>query len=292
MQAAQEMIEANKLKKRFVWPESLHRDFVSAVFDIGLKNSTSKLLLQMLPQSRKISTGLYYSPLFFYTTTAPLFSVFHDRQIIFTHECFACTFRFQPPSHVCLLNIMSTCWDKATCVIRVIFFAFSIFFLYFRFFFCDFFFSLNFTTTFHDTLSSHYQWSHLLFMAHYPHIVSVLTCLWKFNLYVSLIFHHFTISCTVSWLTGALVCRVFVDYSASQRTSSYPSHYNIPRRKISNGLLYFRQISVFWKISHFTSVENLKSHLQKFRIHRDRSRGDYTSYYEMSTRQSEGKSGI
>ena len=135
MQAAQEMIEANKLKKRFVWPESLHRDFVSAVFDIGLKNSTSKLLLQMLPQSRKISTGLYYSPLFFYSTTAPLFSVFHDRQIIFTHECFACTFRFQPPSHGCLLNIMSTCWDKATCVIRVIFFAFSIFFLYFRFFF-------------------------------------------------------------------------------------------------------------------------------------------------------------
>ena len=51
------MLDANKLKKRFVWPESLHRDFVSAVFDIGLKNSTSKLLLQMLPQSRKISTG-------------------------------------------------------------------------------------------------------------------------------------------------------------------------------------------------------------------------------------------
>ena len=54
------MLDANKLKKRFVWPESLHRDFVSAVFDIGLKNSTSKLLLQMLPQSRKISTGKIY----------------------------------------------------------------------------------------------------------------------------------------------------------------------------------------------------------------------------------------
>ena len=60
IQAAQEMLDANKLKKRFVWPESLHRDFVSAVFDIGLKNSTSKLLLQMLPQSRKISTGKIY----------------------------------------------------------------------------------------------------------------------------------------------------------------------------------------------------------------------------------------
>ena len=252
MQAAQEMIEANKLKKRFVWPESLHRDFVSAVFDIGLKNSTSKLLLQMLPQSRKISTGLYYSPLFFYSTTVPLFSVFHDRQIIFTHECFACTFRFQPPSHVCLLNIMSTCWDKATCVIRVIFFAFSIFFLYFRFFFLWFFFSLNFTTTFHDTLSSHYQWSHLLFMAHYPHIVSVLTCLWKFNLYVSLIFHHFTISCTVSWLTGALVCRVFVDYSASQGTSSIPLIMIFPEGKspvtiyISVKFLYFEKFPILF----------------------------------------------
>ena len=57
IQAAQDIIDANKLKKRFVWPEPLHRDFVSAVFDIGLKNSTSKLLLQMLPQSRKITTG-------------------------------------------------------------------------------------------------------------------------------------------------------------------------------------------------------------------------------------------
>lgn len=57
VQSTQEIIEANKLKKRFVWPESLHRDFVSAVFDIGLKNSTSKLLLQMLPQSKAISTG-------------------------------------------------------------------------------------------------------------------------------------------------------------------------------------------------------------------------------------------
>lgn len=57
VQSTQEIIDANKLKKRFVWPESLHRDFVSAVFDIGLKNSTSKLLLQMLPQSKAISTG-------------------------------------------------------------------------------------------------------------------------------------------------------------------------------------------------------------------------------------------
>jgi hypothetical protein len=25
-------------KKRFVWPESLHKDFIAAVFDIGMKN--------------------------------------------------------------------------------------------------------------------------------------------------------------------------------------------------------------------------------------------------------------
>ena len=31
-------------------------------------------------------------------------------------------------------------------------------------------------------------------------------------------------------------------------------------------------------------AENLKSHLQKFRIHRDRSKGEYASYYELSTR--------
>ena len=41
----------------------------------------------------------------------------------------------------------------------------------------------------------------------------------------------------------------------------------------------------------FLFAENLKSHLQKFRIHRDRNRGDYSSYYELSTRQGEGKTG-
>lgn len=39
------------------------------------------------------------------------------------------------------------------------------------------------------------------------------------------------------------------------------------------------------------TAENLKSHLQKFRIHRDRSRGEYASYYELSTRQVEEKFG-
>lgn len=56
--AAQNFKESNKLKKRFVWPDALHKDFVSAVFDTGLKNSNPKILSQMLPASHKITTGL------------------------------------------------------------------------------------------------------------------------------------------------------------------------------------------------------------------------------------------
>lgn len=32
--------ESGSNKKRFVWPESLHRDFIAAVFDTGLKSAT------------------------------------------------------------------------------------------------------------------------------------------------------------------------------------------------------------------------------------------------------------
>ena len=45
----------NKGKKRFVWPEALHRDFVAAVFDIGLKNANSRQLQEMLPVSHMIT---------------------------------------------------------------------------------------------------------------------------------------------------------------------------------------------------------------------------------------------
>ncbi|CAM9159738.1 unnamed protein product, partial [Phaeothamnion confervicola] len=41
--------------KRFVWPESLHRDFVASVFDVGLKCSSPKLLLEMLPHAEGLT---------------------------------------------------------------------------------------------------------------------------------------------------------------------------------------------------------------------------------------------
>lgn len=36
-------------RRRFVWSEPLHQDFVAAVFDIGLKCASPKLLLEMMP---------------------------------------------------------------------------------------------------------------------------------------------------------------------------------------------------------------------------------------------------
>ncbi|CAM9826774.1 unnamed protein product [Choristocarpus tenellus] len=39
----------SRSKKRFVWSEPLHQDFVAAVFDIGLKCASPKLLLEMMP---------------------------------------------------------------------------------------------------------------------------------------------------------------------------------------------------------------------------------------------------
>eukprot|EP01035_Chromulina_nebulosa_P035621 gene35621-47902_t len=37
-------------KKRFVWPESLHKDFIAAVFDIGLKVASKDEILELLPK--------------------------------------------------------------------------------------------------------------------------------------------------------------------------------------------------------------------------------------------------
>ena len=54
----------NKNKsKRFVWPDALHRDFVAAVFDIGLKYATSTQLLELLPQSNKVNSNTVKSQL-------------------------------------------------------------------------------------------------------------------------------------------------------------------------------------------------------------------------------------
>ncbi|CAM9321388.1 unnamed protein product, partial [Discosporangium mesarthrocarpum] len=39
----------SRAKKRFVWSEPLHQDFVAAVFDIGLKCASPKLLLDIMP---------------------------------------------------------------------------------------------------------------------------------------------------------------------------------------------------------------------------------------------------
>jgi hypothetical protein len=40
---------ADNGKKRFVWPDALHRDFMSAVFDIGLQFATPKELATLMP---------------------------------------------------------------------------------------------------------------------------------------------------------------------------------------------------------------------------------------------------
>jgi len=42
--------------KRFTWPEELHRDFVSAIFDVGLKHSSPSTLLEQMPKHEQITT--------------------------------------------------------------------------------------------------------------------------------------------------------------------------------------------------------------------------------------------
>jgi len=50
-----ESSESKNPRKRFVWPEALHRDFVAAVFDVGLKNATPKAIMDMIPQSQPLT---------------------------------------------------------------------------------------------------------------------------------------------------------------------------------------------------------------------------------------------
>eukprot|EP01041_Mallomonas_annulata_P006563 gene6563-13277_t len=45
-----------KSKKRFVWPEALHKDFVAAVFDVGLRSASPKTIIDMLPRSDLLTT--------------------------------------------------------------------------------------------------------------------------------------------------------------------------------------------------------------------------------------------
>ena len=41
--------------KRFTWPEDLHRDFVSAIFDVGLKHSSPSTILEHMPKHEQIT---------------------------------------------------------------------------------------------------------------------------------------------------------------------------------------------------------------------------------------------
>ncbi len=42
--------------KRFAWPDELHRDFVSAVFDVGLKHSSPSAILEQMPKHEQITS--------------------------------------------------------------------------------------------------------------------------------------------------------------------------------------------------------------------------------------------
>ena len=42
--------------KRFTWPEDLHRDFVSAIFDVGLKHSSPSAILEHMPSHEQITS--------------------------------------------------------------------------------------------------------------------------------------------------------------------------------------------------------------------------------------------
>jgi SHAQKYF class myb-like DNA-binding protein len=42
--------------KRFTWPEDLHRDFVAAVFDVGLKHASPSTILEFMPKHEQINT--------------------------------------------------------------------------------------------------------------------------------------------------------------------------------------------------------------------------------------------
>ena len=47
--------ESSKAKKRFVWPDDLHRDFVAAIFDVGLKSASPKTILEMMTNTKDLT---------------------------------------------------------------------------------------------------------------------------------------------------------------------------------------------------------------------------------------------
>lgn len=46
----------NRWSKRFTWPDDLHRDFVSAIFDVGLKHSSPSAILEHMPAHEQITS--------------------------------------------------------------------------------------------------------------------------------------------------------------------------------------------------------------------------------------------
>jgi len=48
--------EDGRWSKRFTWPEDLHRDFVSAIFDVGLKHSSPSAIMEHMPKHEQITS--------------------------------------------------------------------------------------------------------------------------------------------------------------------------------------------------------------------------------------------
>uniref|UniRef100_A0A6V0AEB9 HTH myb-type domain-containing protein n=1 Tax=Pseudo-nitzschia australis TaxID=44445 RepID=A0A6V0AEB9_9STRA len=48
--------EDGRWSKRFTWPEDLHRDFVSAIFDVGLKHASPSSIMEHMPKHEQITT--------------------------------------------------------------------------------------------------------------------------------------------------------------------------------------------------------------------------------------------
>jgi len=46
----------DRWSKRFSWPDELHRDFVAAIFDVGLKHSSPSSILEHMPKNELITT--------------------------------------------------------------------------------------------------------------------------------------------------------------------------------------------------------------------------------------------
>ena len=50
-----------KPRKRFVWPEALHRDFVTAIFDVGLKCTSPSKIQEAMPEDHALSDAVVHA---------------------------------------------------------------------------------------------------------------------------------------------------------------------------------------------------------------------------------------